>query len=136
VSFTIAEDLQSLLDTNYDYTNTSASAKPNIRLKESNKPTTHSTNGEIIVEDEQLVRIDKKGQYRDETYVVKVRLTYNSANSTIIKQMLAEIDRVLETESKAHTSYYYKFSYVWKARYKKGVINLLVEVLNADVARS
>lgn len=94
--------------------------------------------GEIIIGEEQLLRIDPFNGSRSETFLVDIIVSYQEVTATSperIKSIVAEIDRVMDAESIAHTTYYYRIRYNWLGSYKRGVVNLQVEVLNALVAR-
>jgi len=111
---------------------------PNIQLLDDFDPLTHSADGDIIINDEKLLRIDPFNGVRSETFLVDIDVifdTYTAIAPTIIKQILAEMDKVFDTESLAHTTYYYKPRYDWNGSYRLGVVKFQVEVLNALVVR-
>ncbi|KKN58858.1 hypothetical protein LCGC14_0547650 [marine sediment metagenome] len=115
-----------------------SSTTPNIRLLDDYSPDSHPDDGEIIIKDEQLLRIDPFNGSRSETFLVDIDVKYDDYTAsapTIIKLLLAEIDRVMDAESIAHTTYYYKPRYNWLGSYRLGVVRFQVEVLNALVVR-
>ena len=109
-----------------------------IRLLEDYEPSNNPVNGEIIIGRERLLRIDSFNGSRSETFLVDIELSFedNTATApTILKKKLAEIDKIFDGESMAHTSYFYKSRYDWNGSYREGVVQFQVEVLNALVTR-
>lgn len=102
--------------------------------------TTFEEGGSILISREQLLRIDQHNGSRSETFLVDIAVYLDTTDwfvdtPLLLKNIVSELDRVLDVESIAHTSYFYKIRYDWLGNYHNGVINLQVEVLNALVTR-
>lgn len=112
---------------------------PSIHLLDAaTPPDAHTDNGEIIIKNEKLLRIDPLNGVRSETFLVDIDIVLedtDASSPTDLKVILSETDRVFDTESLAHTSYYYKIRYNWLGSYRLGRIKFQVEVLNALVTR-
>lgn len=133
MTFTIAEDLKTLLIANFDHTNVGTiAADPNIKLIEDDRPATKEANGIIEIGQERLVRSDSHGSWVSKTFIVDITISYPSNTSTVLKKIVSEIERVVDAESIAHTSYFYRVKeYVWTGAYREGTMDIRIEVLDA-----
>ncbi len=112
---------------------------PNIRLIDDDNPDSYKGDvGEIIIGEEQLLRIDFFNGIRTETFLVDMDVLKDDQSAsapTNLKIILAEIDRVFDAETFALTTYIYKSRYNWLGSYRIGVVKYQVEVSNALVTR-
>lgn len=123
---------------NADGTQHTLLSNPTISLLDDDTSNSFDINGEIIIGEEQLLRIGSFNGSRSETFLVDLIVRYDTLTGStpdIIKQILKEIDRVMDAESIAHTTYFYKPRYSWNGSYRVGVVKFQVEVLNALVVR-
>ncbi len=130
--FTASEDLTSLLNSNFDHTQvTGLTADPSIRQKFESKPAAHESNGTILVGEERLLEaVTHNLFFRSEKYRIQVKIIYTeqTTDSTVLKELLAEVQSVIDTNnSNAARTYDYKVLYHWKGRVKSGVLYLEID---------
>ncbi len=118
--------------------NLSSLADANIMLLDDNVGDSQENIPDIFIKQEELLRIDSFNGKRSETFTVDVTAlieNYDINAPYLIKGVMREIDKLLDTESRAHTSYFYKLRYNWLGSYRIGQANLVVEVHNHLVTR-
>lgn len=133
MGFTSAEDFVTLVTANFDHTNVGTiAADPTIALVSKYAGTSFPDNGLILVDDETLSRNDKRAGYRQEFYTLSVTLQYKSTDTTVIKAILTELDRVLNANDVSPTrSYEYQIIYGWNTGFLDGIMELLIEAKTA-----
>lgn len=128
MGYTALEDLKTLLTNNFIHTNITSvtlTADPAIVYRKNLSITTYPGNGLIILEKENLVRIETAGNYRIEVYAIDMTLMYDSSTSAGIKEILDEIDRVFNANNDdSSRSFDYKLLFVWDS----GTADALIEI--------
>ena len=127
--FTVSTDLDTLLTNNFVHTNvTTTTADPVIFKIDDDPPDSHPDNGEIIITEERLTTTNQQGGYKQEIYTCVVKVTYDAgASDTILKETVAEIDRIFNAENLSITRAYDWFiTYQWPGNYIRGVMFLLI----------
>lgn len=137
--FTASEDLRTLLFNNFVYTNvTGLTGKPSFRLISADEETDYTTNGEVIIHNEEMINQDNKFAFRDIFYLVDLTISTNEevTDTTIkLKAFIAEIDRVIKTESRSTgRSYRYRMIYTWNGSLQDSIINCRIEMVEELVS--
>lgn len=137
--FTISSDLDTLLTNNFVHTNvTDLTADPAIYKVGDDPPDTFPSNGEIIIDEERLTTTNQQGGYKQEIYSLVIKVSYLTATTpTTLKEMIAEIARVFNTENLSTTRANEWFiTYQWPGGYEEGAMNLLITAASLFTAVS
>lgn len=92
-----SQALKTLYTNNFDHTNVSgATADPDIRTRGDAEAATHPTNGEIIFENCNLIRLDRVSVgFRTREYSIAITILIdNQTDTTKIQDILDELDRI------------------------------------------
>jgi hypothetical protein len=122
----------------YSVLNAVSITSPNIQLLDDDYGDTAENVPDIFIGEEELLRIDPYNGTRTETFTLRINIiieNYTLKAPYLIKSTIREIDKLLDTESHNHTSYYYTTRYRWPGSFRIGKSSLLIEVKNALVTR-
>lgn len=128
-TFTAIEDLKTIIDDNFVFGNvTGLTAKPVIVTQgDDNTDIEADENGKIVLEDEDLLRRDKFGEYQNHIYLIKGYISYNSTDSTALKEFIKELDRIFDVNNLSDSrSYDYDLTFDWGTNFKAGIVNIEV----------
>lgn len=134
---TIAGNIDELTNAGFNVDNVDGiSNRPTIRLVGEDELLYFQTGGQIIINDENLVRVEDRVQFRDEFYRVLIDLTFNTntISSNILKNILSEMDSKIQTNNSSATrEYYFMMSYGWEGNIALGHILIVVDAIREMV---
>ena len=129
-----AQALKTLYTNNFDHTNVSGlTADPAIRTRGDAEGASHPTNGEIIIEDQDLIEfgLPKSSGYRNRTYDVEITVQIdNQTDTTKIGQILDELDRIHGANNASSSRTYecdmaFNFDTNFLSSYATGIIRII-----------
>ena len=130
-------NITSITNAGFDVDNVSGiSERPTIRLVGENELLYFQTGGQIIINDETLVRVEDRVQFRNEFYRVLIDLTFNTdtISSNTLKNILTEMDSKIQTNNNNATrEYYFMISYGWEGNIALGHVLIIVDAIREMV---
>lgn len=117
---------------------------PSIRLIHESHPSTHSSDGEIVIGDETLVNIDDMASRKEKTFRILVNLRYDGqTDPTLLKRLIKQIEFSFDAENRlakasrilSNKDYWWKHNYFWNGIVRLGSVDILVDVKQRWIAR-
>ena len=108
---------------------------PSIRLSYENHPSSHSSDGEIVIEEENNNNIDNMVTRKNKSFSITTTVSYDAqTDSIMLNRLIRQIEYSLDSENRINRAsriistkdYYWNFGYIWNGDVRLGFVTLII----------